>query len=162
MGPESSISMSNVEKFNGENFALFKATFLAIMDLRNLGYIFGRDENSFKLRKISEENGTLWSDMITARAVMLLCLKPNILSKVYHFPTVIEIWGFLLSQYESRDISNRIRLFHDLFSLKYSQGSLEDHIDKLKSTAVALRALDVVLSQEIEIAVLFSIPTPFI
>jgi len=125
-----------IEKFNGNNFSLWKLKIKAILRKDNcLPAIEGRPT------EIADDK---WKEMDgNAIANLHLAMADSVLSSVSKKTTAKEIWDALTKLYEAKSLHNRIFLKRKLYTLRMSEStSATDHINNLNTLLSQLTTMD--------------------
>nr|KYP42748.1 Retrovirus-related Pol polyprotein from transposon TNT 1-94 [Cajanus cajan] len=125
-----------IEKFNGNNFSLWKLKIRAILRKDNcLKAIEGRPSD------ITDEK---WREMDdNAVANLHLAMADSVLSSIAEKTTAKEIWDTLVKLYEVKSLHTRIFLKRKLYTLRMSESTaVTDHINNLNTLFAQLSTAD--------------------
>ncbi|KAH9689185.1 hypothetical protein KPL70_015411 [Citrus sinensis] len=124
-----------IEKFNGNNFSLWKIKMKAILRKNNCLAAIGEKLMEITDDKWNEIDGNAISDLH-------LALADGVLSSVAEKNTVKEIWDTLTKLYEAKSLHNKIFLKRKLYTLRMTESTMvTDHINTLKTLFSQLTTL---------------------
>ncbi|GJZ85213.1 hypothetical protein Tco_0650552 [Tanacetum coccineum] len=126
-----------IEKFNGNNFSLWKLKMKAI--LRKDKCLAAIGERPAKVTDDSK-----WDKMDgNAIANLHLALADGVLSSIEEKKTAREIWDHLARLYEARTLHNKIFLKRKLYALRMTKStSVTEHVNNLNTLFSQLTSLD--------------------
>lgn len=118
----------DIEKFNGNNFSLWKMKIKAVLRNDNcLAAIDGRPTDITDDKKWEEIDGN-------AIANLHLALADGVLSSISEKKSAKEIWDTLTKLYEAKSIHNKIFLERRLYTLRMSESTpVTEHINVLNN-----------------------------
>ncbi|KAG2399616.1 Retrovirus-related Pol polyprotein from transposon TNT 1-94 Protease [Vigna angularis] len=125
-----------IEKFNGNNFSLWKLKIRAILRKDNC-----LDAIEDRRAEISDEK---WKEMDdNAVANLHLAMADSVLSSIAEKKTAKEIWDTLIKLYEVKSLHTRIFLKRKLYTLRMSEFTpVTEHINNLNTLFAQLTASD--------------------
>ena len=152
-----------VDKFNGENFSLFKFKMEMILDEKDLWDLVegmeiapstGSDEKLILAFKKRER---------TAFRILCTHLVDAQLQHVKSWKGAVEAWKTLCGIHETKGLANVLFLRHKFFTIKVQESDdLLQYINKVKILANQLEALDVAVTEgDIVMTLLESLPSSF-
>jgi len=124
-----------IEKFNGNNFSLWKMKMKAVLRKNNCLAAIGERPMEITDDKWNEIDGNAISDLH-------LALADGVLSSVAEKNTAKEIWDTLTKLYEAKSLHNKIFLKRKLYTLRMAESTMvTDHINTLKTLFSQLTTL---------------------
>ena len=124
-----------IEKFNGNNFSLWKMKMKAVLRKNNCLAAIGERPMEITDDKWNEVDGNAISDLH-------LALADGVLSSVAEKNTAKEIWDTLTKLYEAKSLHNKIFLKRKLYTLRMAESTMvTDHINTLKTLFSQLTTL---------------------
>ncbi|KAH9669265.1 hypothetical protein KPL70_021724 [Citrus sinensis] len=124
-----------IEKFNGNNFSLWKMKMKAVLRKNNCLTAIGE-----RLMEITDDK---WNE-VDGNAIfdLHLAFTDGVLSSVAEKNTVKEIWDTLTKFYEAKSLHNKIFLKRKLYTLRMTESTIvTDHINTLKTLFSQLTTL---------------------
>ena len=116
-----------IEKFNRNNFSLWKIKIKAVLRKNNCLAVIGERPMEITDDKWNEVNGNTISDLH-------LALADGVLSSMVEKNTAKEIWDTLTKLYEAKSLHNKIFLKRKLYTLRMAESTIvTDHINTLKT-----------------------------
>ncbi|KAH9714593.1 hypothetical protein KPL71_020713 [Citrus sinensis] len=116
-----------IEKFNGNNFSLWKMKMKAVLRKNNCLAAIGERPMEITDDKWNEVDGNAISDLH-------LALADGVLSSVVEKNKAKEIWDTLTKLYEAKSLHNKIFLKRKLYILRMAESTMvTDHINTLKT-----------------------------
>ena len=157
-------AFTRIEKFNGQNFHLWKFKIQMILEEKDLWKIVIGDE--------VEPNGEGTTDTQRrqyqrrerkAFATICLSLGDEQLSLVRSARTAKDAWAKLESHYEVKSLANKLFLRKKYFTTSMGpDDSMTEHLNKMKDIASQLEALGASVSEEDQVATLLcSLPDSY-
>ncbi|KAH9679836.1 hypothetical protein KPL71_026295 [Citrus sinensis] len=124
-----------IEKFNRNNFSLWKMKMKAVLRKNNCLVAIGERPMEITDDKWNEIDGNAISDLH-------LALADGVLSSVAEKNTAKEIWDTLTKLYEAKSLHNKIFLKKKLYTLRMAESTMvTDHINTLKTLFSQLTTL---------------------
>ncbi|KAH9682249.1 hypothetical protein KPL71_027276 [Citrus sinensis] len=124
-----------IEKFNGNNFSLWKMKMKAVLRKNNCLAAIGERPMEITDDKWNEIDGDPITDLH-------LTLADGVLSSVAEKNTAKEIWDTLTKLYETKSLRNKIFLKRKLYTLRMAESTMvTDHINTLKTLFSQLTTL---------------------
>ena len=152
-----------VDKFNGDNFSLFKFKMEMILDEKDLWDIVEGTEKAPPIG--SDEKVILAFKKRERMAFRILCthLVDAQLQHVKSCKGAAEAWKTLCGIHETKGLANVLFLRRKFFTMKMQESDdLLQHINKVKTLADQLEALDVPVTEgDIVMTILESLPSSF-
>jgi hypothetical protein len=145
-----------VEKFNGQNYQLWK------MQMED--YLYQRDlylPLSGKTKKPTSMTDTEW-DILDRKALgtIRLCLAASVAFNISKETTTEGLMSALAKLYEKPSASNKVFLMKRLFNMKMSEGgSVADHLNEFNTVTSQLSSVGVTFDDEVR-ALLFLCSLP--
>ena len=126
-----------IEKFNGNNFSLWKMKMKVVLRKNNCLATIGE-------RSMEMTDDVKWNEMDgNAIADLHMVLANKVLSSVAEKKTAKEIRNTLIKLYEAKSLYNKIFLKRRLYTLRIVEStSTTDHINTLKTLFSQLTTLD--------------------
>ncbi|GJR08587.1 retrovirus-related pol polyprotein from transposon TNT 1-94 [Tanacetum coccineum] len=126
-----------IEKFNGNNFSLWKLKMKAILRKDKCLAAIGE-------RPVEVTDDSKWDEMDgNAIANLHLALADGVLSSIEEKKTAKEIWDHLARLYEARTLHNKIFLKRKLYALRMTEStSVTEHVNNLNTLFSQLTSLD--------------------
>ena len=130
--------MSDMEKLNGTNFAMWKAQMEDILILKD--QYLPIEGVASKPSSMKDEE---WNKLDRkAIATIRQYLAKNVYFNVVGEKTTVELWKKLHDLYEKNTTSNKVFLMKKLYNLKMKEGaSVAEHLNELTSLPVSLPLL---------------------
>lgn len=140
------VAKFEIEKFNGNNFSLWKLKMKAILRKDNCLSAINERSEDFK-------DDAKWKEMDeNAMANFYLALADGVLSSIEEKKSAKEIWDTLTKLYEAKSLYNKIFLKRKLYTLRMVESTLvTDHINNLNTLFSQLTTLGHKI-QEVECA----------
>ena len=124
-----------IEKFNGNNFSLWKIKMKVVLRKNNCLAVIGEISIKVTDDKCNEINGNAISDPH-------LLFKDRVLSSVIEKTIAKEILDTLTKLYEAKSLYNKIVLKRKLYTLRMTESTMmTDHINTLKTLFSQLTTL---------------------
>lgn len=125
-----------IEKFNGNNFSLWKLKMKAILRKDKCLAAIGE--------RPAEVTDDKWDEMDgNAIANLHLALADGVLSSIEEKKTAKDIWDHLARLYEARSLHNKIFLKRKLYALRMTEStSVTEHVNNLNTLFSQLTAVD--------------------
>ncbi|GKB49317.1 gag-pol polyprotein [Tanacetum coccineum] len=146
-----------IEKFNGNNFSLWKLKMKAILRKDKCLAAIGE-------RPTKVTNDSKWDEMDeNAIANLHLALADGVLSSIKEKKSAKEIWDHLARLYEARSLHNKFFLKRKLYALRMTEStSVTEHINNLNTLFSQLTSLSCKIdSQERAEIILQSLPDSY-
>ncbi|GKD83365.1 gag-pol polyprotein [Tanacetum coccineum] len=126
-----------IEKFNGNNFSLWKLKMKAILRKDKCLAAIGE-------RPAEVTDDSKWDEMDgNAIANLHLALADGVLSSIEEKKTAKDIWDHLARLYEARSLHNKIFLKRKLYALRMMEStSVTEHVNNLNTLFSQLTSLD--------------------
>ncbi|GJS49044.1 hypothetical protein Tco_0599165 [Tanacetum coccineum] len=126
-----------IEKFNGNNFSLWKLKMKAILRKDKCLAAIGE-------RPAEVTDDSKWDEMDgNAIANLHLALADGVLSSIEEKKTAREIWDHLARLYEARTLHNKNFLKRKLYALRMTEStSVTEHVNNLNTLFSQLTSLD--------------------
>ncbi|GJR87113.1 gag-pol polyprotein [Tanacetum coccineum] len=126
-----------IEKFNGNNFSLWKLKMKAILRKDKCLAAIGE-------RPAEVTDDSKWDEMDgNAIANLHLALADGVLSSIEEKKTAKDIWDHLARLYEARSLHNKIFLKRKLYALRMIEStSVTEHVNNLNTLFSQLTSLD--------------------
>ena len=125
-----------IEKFNGNNFSLWKMRIKAVLRKDYCLAAIGDRPDEIVDEKWKEMDGN-------AIANLHLALADGVLSSVAEKKTAKEIWDTLTRLYEAKSLHNKIFLKRKLYTLRMTEStSVTDHINTLNTLFSQLTSME--------------------
>ena len=147
-----------IEKFDGDNFNLWKFKMQMVLEERDMwDIVSGQDV------KPDHDHGAWIRKDKKAIATICLSLKDPQLIQVRGCSSANEVWSLLETLYESRDLSSRLFLRRKFVTIKMTAGSsILEHITKVKTLADKLAAIGApVQEDDFVVTLLSSLPETY-
>jgi hypothetical protein len=148
-----------VEKFDGENFHLWKFKIQMILEEKDLWDVV---TGSSPFSSGSENDAWIKKER-KALATMCLYLKDTQLLQVRQCTTAKEAWKKLTDIYENKSLTTRLFLRRRFFTIQMTEGtSMMDHIAKVRTLAEKLEAIGAAVHEDdVVMTLLSSLPESF-
>ncbi|GJZ65614.1 retrovirus-related pol polyprotein from transposon TNT 1-94 [Tanacetum coccineum] len=146
-----------IEKFNGNNFSLWKLKMKAILRKDKCLAAIGE-------RPVEVTNDSEWDEMDgNAIANLHLALADGVLSSIEEKKSAKEIWDHLARLYEARSLHNKKFLKRKLYALRMTEStSVTEHVNNLNTLFSQLTSLSCKIdSQERAEILLQSLPDSY-
>ncbi|KAH9671607.1 hypothetical protein KPL70_017434 [Citrus sinensis] len=129
------VAKYEIEKFNGNNFSLWKMKMKAVLRKNNCSAAIGERPMKITDGKWNEVDGNAISDLH-------LALADRVLSSVAKKNTAKKIWDTLTKLYEAKSLHKKIFLKRKLYTLRMTESTMvTDHINTLKTLFSQLTTL---------------------
>lgn len=153
MGPSSNMATASlmeklqvVEKFEGENFHLWKFKMKMVLEERDLWDIVSGDE-----QRPEDSAGAVAFNKRSKKALATICLSlaNSQLLQVRHCTAPEEAWRVLERLYENKSLANRLFLRRKFFTTQMAEGdNVLAHITKVRTMADKLEAVGAGIEEE--------------
>ena len=163
-GSDEHAMLYRIEKFNGENFHLWKFKLQMILEDKDLWDIVKGVEVEPSVEDSTETQRKQFQRRERkALATICLSLKDEQLSIVRSAKTAKEAWSKLEDHYEVKSLANKLFLRKKYFSATMGiDGSMTEHINKMKALASQLEALGASITEDDQVATLLcSLPESY-
>ena len=163
MAATTSEGLTLVDKFNGDNFSLWKFKMEMVLASKELWDIVEGSEVA-PPSSVDEKDKKAYDKRVkTAFAIIATNLVDKEMAHIKHCKGPAEAWKTLCNIHETKSLSNILFLRRKFFTIKMQEGDVMlDHINKVKSLADQLMCLDVPLKDEdIVMTLLDSLPPTY-
>ena len=163
MASNGSESLTLVDKFNGENFSLWKFKMEMVLASKELWDIVDGSEEAPPSTADEKDQKAFDKRVKTAFAIIATNLVDKEMAHIKHCRGPAEAWKTLCNIHETKSLSNILFLRRKFFTIKMQEADcMLDHINKVKSLADQLMCLEVPLKDEdIVMTLLDSLPSSY-
>ena len=163
MASSASESLTLVDKFNGDNFSLWKFKMEMVLASKELWDIVDGSEVPPPSSADEKDKKAYDKRVKTAFAIIATNLVDKEMAHIKHCKGPAEAWKTLCNIHETKSLSNILFLRRKFFTIKMQEADcMLDHINKVKSLADQLMCLEVPLKDEdIVMTLLDSLPPTY-
>ena len=163
MASSDSDGLKVVDKFNGDNFSLWKFKMEMVLSSKDLWDIVDGSEQPPPSSADVKDLKAYDKRVKTAFAMIATNLVDKELAHIKHCKGPAEAWRTLCNIHETKSLSNILFLRRKFFTIKMQEGDcMLEHINKVKSLADQLLCLDVPMHDEdIVMTLLDSLPPSY-
>ena len=132
-----------IEKFNGQNFELWKLKMEDLLMDRDQWIAVSRNQPT----GMKDED---WQKLDRkAKSSIRLCLSDSVLLNVSGEATAKDLWDKLGSLYQTKSLVNKLFLRKKLYSLRMKDGdSVAEHLNAFNTVVSQLASVDIKMSEE--------------
>ena len=155
--------LSVVDKFNGENFSLWKFKMEMVLASRDLWDIVDESEAAPPSNADVKDKKAFEKRSKTAFGLIAINLVDKEMPHIKHCKGPAEAWKTLSNIHETKSLSNILFLRRKFFTIKMQEADdMLDHINKVKSLVDQLTCLEVAIKDEdVVMTLLDSLPTSY-
>ncbi len=152
-----------VDKFNGENFSLWKFKMEMVLASKDLWDIVDGSEEAPPSTADAKDIKAFERRVKTAFGMIVTNLVDKEMAHVKHCKGPAEAWKALCNIHETKSLSNILFLRRKFFTIKMHEAdNMLDHINKVKSLADQLLCLEVpVKDEDVMMTLLESLPPSY-
>ena len=152
-----------LDKFNGENFNLWKFKMEMILASRDLWDIVDESEEAPPSDANLKDKKAFEKQSKTAFGLIAINLVDKEMAHIKHCKGPTKAWKILCNIHETKSLSNILFLRYKFFIIKMQEADdIFDHINKVKSLVDQLTCLEVAIKDEdVVITLLDSLPTSY-
>ena len=133
-----------VDKFNGENFSLWKFKMEMVLALSDLWDIVDESEGAPPSNADVKNKKAFEKQSKTAFGIITINLVDKEMAHIKHCKGLAEAWKTLCNIHETKSLSNILFFIRKFFTIKMQKADdMLDHINKVKSLVDQLTCLEV-------------------
>ena len=161
--------MFGVEKLTSDNYHNWKFDMKMVLVGRDLWDIVTGDEVAAEANPNAEQasprarNNNSWRKRDNkALSLISLAISPDLKIYVRAAKSSMEAWNSLSKHFEEKTLSKKIMYRRQLYELRMKDGSMTEHVNKLRTISEHLEALeDEVLEKDLVMILLSSLPAEY-